>query len=251
VKEILGKILEPGETLVWRDPPGSSLLLAIFATLQPALLVLLFIGLGRGGENTEALWRGFWVIMPLGLFYGALFYLPGRWKVAVTDRRVMQRKGFWRLDYEEMPRDAIENVKNDIPIVVLRARDREMRIDAGGHAHYLHALLTGTGDGAAAAELLPGETVTLRVPGRWRPWRVMVTDRRVIHRLSSYPIRIVQMPLNEIEDVRRDTVFHAILLRGAGREFAIRLGAAETDRILAAMGRPTWDDLPLAGKGAA
>lgn len=248
MKEFLGRILEPGETLIWRDPPGA-LFWVIFMTLQPALTVLMITGLGRGAEDPEAIWRMFWGMLAIGPFYGAIFYLPQRWKIAVTDRRVMQRMGLWRIGYEEMPRDAIEDVKNDIPTVILHDGEREMRLDAGGNAHYLHALLTGTGDGEAAAKLLPGESVTLRVPGRWRPWRVMVTDRRVIHRLSSYPTRILQMRLDEIEAVRRDTVFHAILLRGAGRELAIRLGAAETAHLLDALNRPPWDDLPLAGKG--
>lgn len=242
MKEFLGNILEPGETLVWRDPPGSGLFLAIFATLQPALIVLMITMFGRGAENVDAMWRAFWLFLTIGPLYGIIFYLSGRWKIAVTDRRVMHRKGLWRTGYEEIRRDAIEDVRNDIPTVVLRSGDREMRVEVGGESHYLHALLTGTGNGAAAAKLLPGETVTLCMPGRWRPWRVMVTDRRVIHRLSSYPTRILQMRLDEIEAVYRDTVFHAVLLRGAGRELAIRLGVAEAASLLDALDRPAWDD---------
>lgn len=252
MKEFLGRILEPGETLVWRDPHDTGLFGPILATFQPALLFLLITGFGRGTENPEVMWRAFWLFLPIGLIYGAIFYLPGRWKIAVTDRRVMQRKGFWRIGFEEMPRDAIEDVKNDIPIVVLRGGKREMRVEAGGEAHYLHALLTGAANlkgGDAAVKLLPGETVTLRMPGRWRPWRVMVTDWRVIHRLTRYPPKIMQMRLDEIADVRRDTVFHAVLLRGADQDLALRLNASDTARLLETLGHPAWDELPLDRKG--
>lgn len=247
MKEFLGQILEPGETLVWRDPTSIGLIGPVFYTLQPILIALLFTGFGRGAENPEVMWRAFWLFLPIGLIYGATFYLPGRWKIAVTDRRVMQRKGFWRIGFEEMPRDAIEDVKNDIPTVVLRGDGREMRIDAGGEAYRLHALLTEAKKTTAALE--PGETVTLRIPGRWRPWRVMVTDRRVIHRLTRHPPEIMQMRLDEIADVRRDTVFHAVLLRGADQDLTLRLNAGDTARLLETLGHPAWDELPLDRKG--
>ena len=82
-------------------------------------------------------------------------------------------------------------------------------------------------------------------------WNLAVADRRVIHRPPGFPPRAMRMNLDEIEDVRRDIVFRAVLLRGTGRELAIRLGAAETARLLEALNRPSWDELPLAGKGRA
>ncbi|MBE9557256.1 MAG: hypothetical protein IMF08_10410 [Proteobacteria bacterium] len=110
---------------------------------QPTVIVLLFIGFRHGGEATEALWRNLWTFVAIGPFYGAPFYLFARWKIAVTDRRIMYRKGFWRTGYEEMLREEIKEVENDIPIVIVRSGDREMRIEAGGDSYELHALLTG------------------------------------------------------------------------------------------------------------
>ena len=108
----------------------------------------------------------------------------------------------------------------------------------------------------AAHILVPMATVPVLIvrtadlqKGRWRS---VVTDRRILHCNRDDVPRVEAMDLKEIVEIRRETVVPKLILRdGDGRELAIRCDPDEANRILAAMDRPAWDELPLAGKGGA
>lgn len=104
----------------------------------------------------------------------------------------------------------------------------------------------------AAHILVPMATVPVLIvltadlqKGRWRS---VVTDRRILHCHRDDVPRVEAMGLDEIAEIRRETIVPKLILRGGGRELAIRCDREEADRILAALGRPGWDGLPLDGK---
>ena len=77
-------------------------------------------------------------------------------------------------------------------------------------------------------------------------WRSVVTDRRVLYCNRDDVPRVEAMGVDDITEVCRQTIVPKLILRGGGRELAIRCDREEADRILAALGRPAWDELPFA-----
>ncbi|MBE9557255.1 MAG: hypothetical protein IMF08_10405 [Proteobacteria bacterium] len=109
--------LQNGETLLYSDagkwdPPVLSLSLFLFA---PAAIIL---GLTVAPEYLEYPWPELIVFAGLVLFFVPLdtFVLAcwfGRWRVIVTDRRVVQRGSPFGLRREELDLARLEDVQHD------------------------------------------------------------------------------------------------------------------------------------------
>jgi hypothetical protein len=122
----LKDILEPGEALVLRGP--SRRWQPVWAVLLIFVALMIYHGaevyLGRS-------WTLFFSALSLGT--AATYPLAAftRWRVFVTDRRLLVRNKALRWRMDEMRIDEIEDVHHDIPAnaIVVRGGGREIRFD--------------------------------------------------------------------------------------------------------------------------
>ena len=152
-------MLQPGETVIWRNQPGpgfGTLLLIGIALAAVIAAAMAWLGGGWG-----ALWRDPWELAPLaGILL--LFFLPQHWDaVVVTEKRLLITRGALRRDVVEVSRADILTaaVTKSVPyfgkLVTVRCRDagaaRLYRHDTVGAAAFgqneIHTLLS---DGAEA-----------------------------------------------------------------------------------------------------
>jgi hypothetical protein len=80
-------------------------------------------------------------------------------------------------------------------------------------------------------------------------WHSAVTNSRVVLRSRNGTTGVESMSIEDIAVIERETIVPKLIMRGGGRELAIRCDPEEADGILAALDRPGWDDLPLHGTG--
>ena len=168
----LNAMLEPGERVAAVGPPMWPVVpigLYLIATVLTSALMVAEAGALDDPAFRAAL--GLMAFLCLALI--VFLILMARWRVAVTDRRVLVRNGFLRRDLEEMPRNIVDSVTH---------RDFTLEFGGGGRriSTKLHPLLAeriialfdacGEARGRYARPFarlrVPGERVLFRSGGR-------------------------------------------------------------------------------------
>lgn len=120
-----GPKLEPGERIVVRHPPiWLFVVLAVFVVMvaaAPTVTDLLNRRIGSWTEGTI----GPDAVIGAVLLLAAWFFF-GRWRVVVTDRRVLLRQGFFGLRIEAMARRDIEAAYFSNGALVVAGQGREL-----------------------------------------------------------------------------------------------------------------------------
>jgi len=120
-----GPKLEPGERIILRHPPiWLFFVVAVFVVAvmaAPTVTDLLNRRIGSWTEGT------IWADAVIGaVMLLIVWFFIGRWRVAVTDRRVFLRQGFFGWRIEAMARRDIEAVYFSNGTLVIAGRDREL-----------------------------------------------------------------------------------------------------------------------------
>lgn len=160
--------LKPGERELARTPPRWVAWAAVLVTLALPLSVLLLFYFDDDGRMRES-WTWLYMIGGATAVQLPLLSFLLRWRIMVTDRRVLIRHGLLRRELKEITRDSIESARQDGFMI---------RIDGGGQVNetYCHPFSAGRimsaidPDRAARAHpagmlgglLEPGEEMLLR-----------------------------------------------------------------------------------------
>lgn len=237
--------LEPGERVVLRSP---SLLWRWTLPLGWASLpVLIWLGINQFGDkpwpNDTQDWLLLKFYIGLGAISACLYFPQYRWRLMVTDRRLIARKGWLRNKFEIIPLDRIDRLR---PSETLSGFDilcgDEVHAVEGGLLEFqqLHKVLDLPDARGMIYEtnlrkiLALGESVVTRqAPGLWAGWWA-VTNRRFLYYDPAGPVE--EMNLHDIEDVARQPYVPIVTLRGDGREITIRCFDDEAERIVSALG---------------
>lgn len=165
----LSEILIPGERVVVRYFPawvlwGAALFVAL-GLFMPVEFYLKGLFDDRDGSILLYIFSGNVAIVLLGFLY----LLP--WRVVVTDRRLLIRKGAFGSDYTEIRRDLVEEVRFAGTTLTIRAKDHTLETSillpfARRIVRTLDPALDSTGHAAVKlVELLhPGEAILYRDP---------------------------------------------------------------------------------------
>ena len=227
--------LEPGERVVLRSPS--------FWWQWPVPLgwasfpLWIWLGINLTSDNPWPNDDQDWLLLKfyagLGAISACLHFPQYRWRLMVTDRRLIARKGWLRSEIESIPLGRIYRLR---PSEAMNG----FGILCGGE---VHAVEGGLLDFHQLHKAL-GERVVTRQPKRLvRGWRWVVTNRRFLHYAPPQPVE--EMNLDDIQEVVQEPYVPYIVLRGDGREIAIRcFDDDDSGKVLAALGRDPAEALP-------
>ena len=237
--------LEPGERVVLRSP---SLLWRWTLPLGWASLpLLIWLGINQFGDkpwpNDAQDWLLLKFYIGLGAISACLYFPQYRWRLMVTDRRLIARKGWLRNEFEIILLDRIDRLR---PSETLSGFDilcgDEVHPVEGGllEFHQLHKVLDLPAERGKIYEtdlrkiLALGErVVTRQARGLGAGWWG-VTNRRFLYIPGGYA---EEMNLEDIHEVVQQPHVPKIVLRGDGREITIRCDREEAERIVMALAR--------------
>ncbi len=247
--------LEPGERVLLRDPAWLGFYgVALLATSVIAVATLYLLSGRFRGEPISDL-SGMWLFLggTAGLTAGLMALLQAvrdRW--AITDRRVVARRGALRRTVEAVRRERVDRTALDGDDLLVHGEGRTMRLDLSGvRDAALQAALGGkappAGHKAAALGRImeQGESLVwrhaalcnLRFPGA--PWSAAVTERRVLLRRLHDRTRYDDIPLAAIAEIEAPHEgSHRVYIHANGQRYEFRprsLPAAE--RMYAAIAR--------------
>ena len=237
--------LEPGERVVLRSPSiWWRWVMPIAWCLYPAY-IWLGINLTGGGPwpDDPQDWLVLKFYVGQGVVFGGLYFILYRWRLLVTDRRLIIRTGWLRREVEIIPLDRIDGLRPcELPgdFEVLCGNDVVSVKTGLVNFSQLYKALGLPGEPGRIYEtdirkmLELGERVVARQGKTLGAELWAVTNRRFLHMPGGFA---EVMNLEDIREVVNEPLIPRVILRGDGREISIRCVEDEAKKILAALGR--------------
>lgn len=217
------------------------------------LLIWLGINLAsdRPYPNNDPDWLLLKFHAGLGAITACLYFPQYRWRLMVTDRRLIARKGWLRSEIESIPLDRIDRLR---PSETINGFDilcgDEVHAVEGGllEFHRLHKALGLPDERGKIYEtdlrkiLALGERVVTRRPKRLVGGWWVVTNRRFLYYAPPRPVE--EMNLDDIQEVVQQPYVPKVALQGDGREITVRCFGDDAMMIVRALGRDQAGALP-------